>query len=183
MRKADIADIAKIADIVAGQMQSGSRENKNIEYNSKQQATVSSESISLALAKRIAAKVEQKAAEIGVNAVISICGAGARPVLTECMDDSYIASFDIAFNKAFTSVSLKMSTVKLKSLSQPHGSLYGIQNTNDGKIVVFGGGEPLLYGGRIIGGLGVSGGSEEQDTLLAKFGAECAKAELSKFGE
>ena len=146
----------------------------------KKKALIGNDTISLALAKLIAARVEAKAEQLGVNAVVSVCSTGARPVLTECMDDSYIASYDVAFNKAFTSVSLKMSTIKLKSLSQPHGPLYGIQHTNDGKIVIFGGGEPLMLGGRIIGGLGVSGGSEEQDTALAAYGASCVEEEASK---
>jgi uncharacterized protein GlcG (DUF336 family) len=85
------------------------------------------------------------------------------------MDDSYIASYDIAVNKAFTSVSLKMSTKTLKSLAQPGGELYGIQNTNGGKIVIFGGGIPLMRGGRVIGAIGVSGGSEKQDSYLGDF--------------
>lgn len=137
------------------------------------------DTISLRLAKRLAARIEEQALKLGVHAVVAICGNGARPVLVECMDDSYIASYDVAFNKAYTSVSLKMSTIKLKELSQPNGSLYGIQHTNDGKIVIFGGGEPLIWKDRLIGGLGVSGGSEEQDTALAAFGASvlCEEAE------
>ena len=75
--------------------------------------------------------------------------------------------------KAFTVVSLKMSTSTLKPLAQPGGPLYGIQFTNDCHIVIFGGGEPLCDGnGNIIGGLGVSGGSEEQDAALAAYGKE-----------
>ena len=69
-------------------------------------------------------------------------------------------------------MALKMSTMTLKPLAQPGASLYGIQFTNDGQIVIFGGGEPLKIGDRIIGGLGVSGGSEEQDAALAAFGAD-----------
>jgi uncharacterized protein GlcG (DUF336 family) len=160
-------DIKRIIDKVTAQVKS-------------EKALISCDTITLALAKKIASRVEEKAKEMGVNAVVSVCSTGARPVLCECMDDSYIASFDVAFNKAFTSVSLKMSTIKLKSLSQPHGPLYGIQHTNDGKIVIFGGGEPLMLGGKIIGGLGVSGGSEEQDTALAAFGASCVEEEASK---
>ncbi len=128
--------------------------------------------INLSLAKRLALKVELKAEEIGVKPVVAVANLGARPVLVECTDDSYIASYDIALNKAFTSVSLKMPTKQLKGLAQPGEPLYGIQFTNGGQIVVFGGGVPLVYGGRIIGGLGVSGGSEEQDTFLADYGAE-----------
>ena len=78
------------------------------------------------------------------------------------MDGAYIASFDIALNKSFTSASLKMSTAKLAELSQPGKELYGIQFTNEGKIVIFGGGEVLEADGKIIGALGVGGGSGER---------------------
>ena len=107
-----------------------------------------------------------------MNAVVAISNSAGHPVLVECMDNAYIASYDVALQKAFTVVSLKMSTSALKPLSQPGGSLYGIQFTNNGKIVIFGGGEPLYSGDKIIGGLGVSGGSEEQDTALAAYGKQ-----------
>lgn len=128
------------------------------------------EYISLENAKLLAARVEQKAREIGVNAVVAIADAGGNLRLCECMDDSYIASRDIAINKAYTSVALKMSTKKLSSLAQPGQPLYGIQHTNGGKIVIFGGGDTLEVSGKILGGLGVSGGSEEQDTALSAYG-------------
>ena len=80
--------------------------------------------------------------------------------------------YDVAVKKAYTVVALKMSTIELKPLAQPGASLYGIQFTNDGKIVIFGGGDPLKGGkGKIVGGLGVSGGSEEQDTALSAYAA------------
>ncbi len=129
--------------------------------------------MSLSCALRLAKQVKEKAKQMGVNAVIAISNKAARPVLVECMDDSYIASYDVALQKAFTVVALKMSTAQLKPLAQPGGSLYGIQFTNDGHVVIFGGGEPLKNAaGTIIGGLGVSGGTEEQDTALAAYGKE-----------
>lgn len=128
-------------------------------------------SITLSQAKRLIAMVEQKAKEMGVKAVVAVSNTAARPVAVECMDDSYIASYDVAVNKAFTVVALKMSTIALKGLSQPGQSLYGIQFTNQGKIVIFGGGDPLVYNKKIIGGIGVSGGSEQQDTELSAYGA------------
>jgi len=128
--------------------------------------------MTLKLAKKLAEKVEAEAAKIGVNAVVAVSNSGARPVLVECMDDSFIASYDVAFQKAYTVVALKMSTIELKALSQPNQPLYGIQFTNNGQIVIFGGGVPLKVNGKIIGGLGVSGGSEEQDTYLADFGGK-----------
>ncbi|MBQ6815708.1 MAG: heme-binding protein [Clostridia bacterium] len=129
--------------------------------------------ITLAKAQKISAAVKEKAKELGVNAVVAVSNSAARPVLVECMDNSYFASYDIAVNKAFTVVALKMSTSMLKPLAQPGNSLYGIQFTNEGKIVIFGGGEPLKNSaGVIVGGLGVSGGTEEQDTLLAEYGKQ-----------
>lgn len=128
------------------------------------------EAISLADAKFLAEAVEKKAKEMGVNAVVAITDDGGNLKLCECMDHSYLASRDIAINKAYTTVALKMSTKKLSVLAAPGGSLYGIQHTNGGKIVIFGGGDTLEAHGKILGGLGVSGGSEEQDTALSAYG-------------
>lgn len=133
----------------------------------------SPDNMSLDMALSLAEKVKERARQMGVKAVVAVSDKAAHPVLVECMDDSYIASYDVAMGKAFTVVSLKMSTSALKRLANPGGSLYGIQFTNGGKIVIFGGGEPLCNkAGDIIGGLGVSGGSEEQDTELARYGKE-----------
>ena len=126
--------------------------------------------MTLSLAKQLAEKVEAEAKKIGLNVVIAVSNSAARPVLVESMDDALIASYDIALNKAYTVVAVKMSTLDLKALTQPNQSLYGIQFTNDGQIVVFGGGVPLKVNGKIIGGLGISGGSEDQDVYLAEYG-------------
>ena len=129
--------------------------------------------MTLDIALSLAEKVKAKAVSMGVKAVVAISGRAGHPVLVQCMDDSYIASYDVAVQKAFTVVALKMSTSTLKPLAQPGGSLYGIQFTNGGKIVIFGGGEPLKNAdGEIIGGLGISGGSEAQDSALAAYGKE-----------
>lgn len=128
--------------------------------------------ITLDIARKVSEEVRKKAAEIGVKAVVAVANSGARPILVECMDDAYIASYDIAVNKAYTVVSLKMSTATLKNLSQPGQSLYGIQFTNNSQMVIFGGGEPLTVSGKVVGGLGVSGGSEEQDTYLGEYGKQ-----------
>ena len=129
--------------------------------------------MTLDLALKLCEAVKQKAKEMGVNAVVAVADAGANPICVQCMNDAYIASYDIAVNKAFTSVSLKMPTSALRELAAPGGSLYGIQFTNNGKIVIFGGGVPLYdRNGNIIGGLGVSGGSEPQDDALGDYGGE-----------
>ncbi|WMJ88686.1 GlcG/HbpS family heme-binding protein [Anaerocolumna sp. MB42-C2] len=126
--------------------------------------------ISLRQAVALIDEIEKKAKDMGMKVVIAVYSSAARPVAIHCMDDSYIASFDVAENKAYTSAALKMSTTELKNLSQPGQELYGIQNTNGGKIVIFGGGEPLFFKGKLIGALGVSGGTEEEDRDLAVFG-------------
>lgn len=123
-------------------------------------------------AKKLADAVAEKAKEMGVKAVIAVADKGGNPVLVQSMDDAYLASWDVALQKSYTVVALKMSTAKLAELAAPGGSLYGIQFTNQGRIVIFGGGEPLEVEGKIVGGLGVSGGSAEQDTALAAFGKE-----------
>ena len=127
--------------------------------------------MTLPLAERIANAVIAEAERMGIKVVVAISDAAGNPKLVKVMEDTYIASYDIAVNKAFTVVALKMPTVKLKSLAAPDGELYGIQFTNGGKIVIFGGGDPLINPkGKIIGGLGVSGGSEAQDIALSEFG-------------
>jgi uncharacterized protein GlcG (DUF336 family) len=129
--------------------------------------------MTLAIAESVCNGVIEKAKELGVKAVVCVSDAGGHPILVKCMDDAYIASYDIAVNKAFTVVSLKMSTIALKPLAQPGQSLYGIQFTNGGKIVIFGGGDLLADSdGNIIGGIGVSGGSEAQDTELSAYGKQ-----------
>ena len=145
-------------------------DNKNIEeIVNKVVNAVKKTTLNLDEARYIVRRVEEEAEKIGVKAVVAVADSGANIICVECMDDSYIASYDIAVNKAFTSVSLKMPTKTLKTLAQPGAELYGIQNTNNGKIVIFGGGVPIVYAGKVIGGVGVSGGSEKQDTYLGDY--------------
>ena len=98
-----------------------------------------------------------------------------RPVAVHCMDGAYIGSYDVAVCKAYTAVAFQMSTAELGRLAAPGGPLYGIQNTNDGKIVIFGGGEPLFVDGVMIGAIGVSGGTAEQDTELGAYVKDIVK--------
>lgn len=129
--------------------------------------------MTLALAEKLCNEVIEKAKAMGVKAVVCVSDGGGHPILVKCMDDAYIASYDVAVSKAFTVVALKMSTLDLKPLAQPGESLYGIQFTNSGKIVIFGGGDPLKNDdGHIVGGLGVSGGSEAEDSALSAYGKQ-----------
>ena len=147
------------------------RQIREIVQNTISQRNAEKKQMTLERAEKLADAVMAEAKRIGVRAVICVSDAAGHPKLVKCMDDAYIASYDVAVNKAFTVVALKMSTMTLKPLAQPGQSLYGIQFTNGGKIVIFGGGDPLTDGkGSIIGGLGVSGGSEEQDAALSLYG-------------
>lgn len=135
--------------------------------------------MTLALADKLADAVLGEAKRIGVRAVVCVSDAAGNPKVVKSADDAYIASYDVAVNKAFTVVALKMSTIKLKPLAQPGASLYGIQFTNGGKIVIFGGGDELKNEkSEIIGGLGVSGGSEEQDTALSAWGKKYFETQM-----
>lgn len=129
-------------------------------------------------AERLCKAVLSRAEEIGVNAVVCVSDAGGHPLCLLRKENAFIASIDIAMNKAFTSVSLKMPTKNLATLAAPGGSLYGIQFTNGGKIVIFGGGEPLKRENVIVGGFGVSGGTAEQDTALGEFAARYFAKEM-----
>jgi len=139
----------------------------------------SEKNMNLQLAKALIERIERKASEMKISVVIAVVDQAARMVAVHCMDDAYIASYDIAVNKAFTSAGLKMSTEVLGNLSQPGQPLYGIQHTNEGRIVVFGGGEVLEDKGKIFGALGVSGGSAEEDTELAAYGKKIFKEVLA----
>ena len=134
-----------------------------------------SSTMNLKLALALIERVEAKAEEMGVKAVVAVSDASGRPVAVHCMDGAYIGSFDVALNKTYTSVAFQMSTAKLAELAAPGGSLYGIQFTNEGKIVIFGGGEPLYLDDVMVGAIGVSGGTAEQDTYLGAYGKDCLK--------
>ncbi len=135
--------------------------------------------MTLSYAMKVIELVEEKAKEMGVAAVVAVADEKARPVAIHCMDDSYIGSFDVALNKTYTSIAFKMSTEELGRLAKPGESLYGIQYTNNGKIVIFGGGELLMQGEHIVGALGVSGGTAKQDTELAAYGKKIFKEVIS----
>ena len=126
--------------------------------------------ITLASAKRLIEKIEQEAERRGKKAVIAVCGPDGNPIAVHVMDGAFLVSFDVATKKAYTSVAVKMSTKELSVLAQPGGTFYGVDKMDNGKIVIFGGGVPLKVGDTIIGGLGISGGTGEEDHSLAEYG-------------
>lgn len=142
-------------------------------------ALAPAKSVNLEIAKLLIEAVEAEAARIGVRAVVAVSDEKGRPVAVHCMDGSYIGSFDIAVNKTYTSVAFQMPTWKLAELAAPGGSLYGIQHTNEGKVVIFGGGEPLYMGETMVGAVGISGGSADQDTYLGTYARKFYEENLS----
>lgn len=126
--------------------------------------------ITLDAAKRLIEKIEQEAARQGKKAVIAVCGPDGNPIAVHVMDGAFLVSFDVAMKKAYTSVAVKMSTMELSALAQPGGTFYGVDKMDGGKIVIFGGGVPIKVGETIIGGLGISGGTGEEDHSLAEYG-------------
>ena len=126
--------------------------------------------ITLDGAKRLIDKIEQEAKRRGKNAVIAVCGPDGNPVAVHVMDGAFLVSFDVATKKAYTAVAVKMSTKELAVLAQPGGTFFGVDKMDNGKIVIFGGGVPLKVGDTIIGGLGISGGTGEEDHSLAEYG-------------
>lgn len=133
------------------------------------------EVMSLKLAVALTQKVEEKAREMDMRVVIAVSDASGRPVAVHCMDGAYHGSFDVALNKTYTSTAFQMSTSELSRLCQPGQDLYGLQFSNEGKVMILGGGEPLMVGDTMIGALGVSGGTATQDTELAAYGRAMLK--------
>ena len=133
------------------------------------------EVMSLALAVKLIEAVEEKATEMGLAVVVAVSDASGRPIAVHCMDGAYHGSYDVAVNKTYTSTAFQMSTAKLSKLCQPGGELYGLQFSNDGKVMILGGGEPLMVGKTMIGAIGVSGASASEDSELAAYGRSALK--------
>jgi uncharacterized protein GlcG (DUF336 family) len=132
---------------------------------------ISVPSLSLDDARRIVAAGEAKAAEIGQPSNIAVVDAGGNLITHIRMDGAWLGSIDISIKKAFTSRAFDISTADLGEAAQPGQQFYGINASNDGKIMIFAGGLPLLVDGTVVGAVGVSGGSGEQDQTVAEAAA------------
>ncbi len=122
--------------------------------------------IGLGEAKALTEKIEKEAERRGKKAVIAICNEQGNSVSVHVMDGAYLVSFDVAVKKAYTAVALKMPTIKLAELVKPGATFYGLSGD---KIITIGGGVPLERDGKVIGGLGVSGGTGEEDNSLCEY--------------
>ena len=131
--------------------------------------------LTLEEAKRVVAGAEAKAKEIGVPMNIAVVDVGGNLVAFERMDKAWLGSINIAINKAFTAVAFNMTTEDLGKASQPKESLFGIHASNQGRLIIFGGGIPLRKGDELVGGIGVSGGAVPQDIEVAEAGVAAFK--------
>jgi len=125
--------------------------------------------LTLADARRWGEAARRKAGELGVAVVVAVVDAGGHLLLLERMEGALLVSIDLAVKKAYTAVALRTDTASLGANARPGSALYGIQHT-DPRLVVFGGGIPLFAGERLVGGVGVSGGTVEQDVACAEAG-------------
>lgn len=122
-------------------------------------------------AKRVIAAAERKAKEIEQPMNIAVADAGGNLVAHVRMDEAWMGSIDISIKKAFTSRAFDVATKDLAKLSQSGGQFFGIHASNDGRVMIFAGGVPLKRAGKVVGAIGVSGGSGEQDHAVAEAGA------------
>ena len=132
-------------------------------------------SISNELAKKMVQASEKKAEELGIGVITTIVDESGHLVNLSKMDNAPILSIDISQNKAYTSVSFGKPTHEWYSMIKDEPSLlHGITHTP--RLTIFGGGFPIQFHDEIIGGIGVSGGSVEQDMA-------CCEAALEMINE
>lgn len=122
-------------------------------------------------ARRVIAAAEKKAGEIKQPMNIAVADAGGNLIAHVRMDGAWLGSIDISIKKAYTSRAFDISTKDLAEHSQSGGQFFGIHASNDGRIMIFAGGIPLRRDGKVVGAIGVSGGSGEQDHAVAEAGA------------
>jgi uncharacterized protein GlcG (DUF336 family) len=127
--------------------------------------------VTLADARRVIAAAEKKAAEIGQPMNIAVADEGGNIVAHVRMDGAWLGSIDISQKKAYTSRAFDIATKDLAAHSQSGGQFFGIHASNNGKIMIFAGGIPLKKSGKVVGAIGVSGGSGDQDHAVAEAGA------------
>jgi len=125
--------------------------------------------ITLEQAEKIVAAAKAKSIELGLKMNIAIVDAGANLKAFVREDNAWLGSIDISIKKAKTARFFDFPTGVIGSLSQPGGSLYNIEHSNGG-LITFPGGLPIKIGDVVIGGIGVSGSTVENDHIVAEAG-------------
>jgi uncharacterized protein GlcG (DUF336 family) len=121
-------------------------------------------------ARRIIAAAEKKAQQIGQPMNVAVVDEGGNLIAFERMANAWLGSIDIAQKKAWTSRAFEITTKDLAANSQPGDQFFGIHVSNNGKVMIFAGGIPIKKDDKIVGAIGVSGGSGEQDHAVAEAG-------------
>lgn len=114
-------------------------------------------------AQRIAATAEQAARQAGVSIVVSVVDTHGNPVLLHRMDGAPLHSLEMAFRKAYTAASFNMATQELTDQVQPGQALYGLAVNSGSSLIAFGGGAPITLSGGERVGVGISGGTTQED--------------------
>lgn len=128
--------------------------------------------MSLKSLKKMAEFVEEKANEIGVPMVFSAVDEGGNLVYYQRMEGSLLVSIKVSQDKAYTACALKCPTSDLADLTKPGDSLWSLDSSGDGRIICFGGGYPIKVDGKVIGAIGISGGTAEEDMAVATYALE-----------
>src|SRR5262245_25379660 len=123
--------------------------------------------LSLEDAKVMLSAAEGEAVHLGIPYCVAVVDAGGHLVAFLRQDGALIGSIDLAINKAITARIFEKRTSDLANLAQPGKPLFGIQESNADKVVIFGGGVPVLVDGAIVGAVGASAGTVEQDIAVA----------------
>lgn len=139
-----------------------------ISDSNEEAVTRSYMSLTLDDAKHMLQAAEAAAAKIGIAYNIAVVDAGGNLIAFVRQDGALIGSIDLAIGKAKTARLFDKTTSELAHLAQPHAPLFGIEQSNDGKVVIFGGGLPVRIAGSIVGAVGTSAGSVEQDIAVAQ---------------
>lgn len=125
--------------------------------------------MNLEILQRMAARAVEKSMELGVPVVFSAVDSGGNLMLLQRMEGALVGSVEVSAGKAYTAYAFQMPTHELGQAARPDGPLYGIESSNPGRIVLFGGGFPYIVNGQVAGGIGVSGGTVEQDMEIARY--------------
>lgn len=144
------------------------------EAMSKMPGTQEQPPFSLKALKEMAQRAEVKSKELGVPVVFAAVDEGGNLTLLQRMEGALLGSVDVAAGKAYTACAFKMPTHVLGKEARPDGSLYAIDTSAPGKIVLFGGGFPYVVDGKVVGGVGISGGTVEQDMEIARYALNLA---------
>jgi len=126
--------------------------------------------LDIADARILIAGASEKAREIGVPMCIAITDESGNLIAFERMDGGKVTSTTIAIDKAFTAAGAKKATHDYGTASQPGAPAYGIASAIGGRLMVVGGGLPVIVNGEVVGGIGVSSGTPAQDREVAEAG-------------